>query len=109
MVIKFGRYGKFIACPGFPQCRNAKSFAVKVGVPCPECGAEMVEKKTRRKRIFYSCSSYPKCSFSVWNRPLPTPCASCGGLLTLAGRKGVKCVKCGEVTEPTEAIAATAG
>ena len=109
MVIKFGRYGKFIACPGYPQCRNAKSFAVKIGVQCPECGAEMVEKKTRRKRIFYSCSSYPKCSFSVWNRPLPTPCASCGGLLTLAGKKGVQCVKCGEVTEPTAAIAAATG
>ena len=109
MVIKFGRYGKFIACPGYPQCRNAKSFAVKIGVRCPECGAEMVEKKTRRKRIFYSCAAYPKCSFSVWNRPLPTPCASCGGMLTLAGKKGVQCVKCGEVTAPVEAVGAPAG
>lgn len=103
MVYKYGRYGKFIACSGYPACRNAKSFEVKVGVKCPECGGEMVEKKTRRKRIFYSCGRYPECTFGTWNRPLPTPCPSCGGLLSLNGKQGVVCTKCGEVSEtPSE-------
>ncbi|MBI4317365.1 MAG: type I DNA topoisomerase [Chloroflexi bacterium] len=99
MLIKFGRYGKFIACSGYPKCRNAKSFAIKIGVNCPECGGELVEKKTRRKRIFFSCGSYPKCTFGVWNRPLPNPCPSCGGLLTINGKNAVTCTKCGEVSE----------
>ncbi len=108
MLIKFGRYGKFIACSGYPECRNAKSFAVKIGVNCPDCGGEMVEKKTRRKRIFYSCGNYPKCTFGLWNRPLPHPCPACGGLLTLNGKNGVVCTKCGEVNEASEEPAAVA-
>lgn len=111
MVFKYGRYGKFIACSGYPACRNAKSFETKIGVKCPECGGEMVEKKTRRKRIFYSCGNYPKCTFGLWNRPLSTPCPTCGGLLTLNGKRGVVCTKCGEVSEtpkePVPAVAAT--
>lgn len=94
LVIKYGRFGKFIACSGYPQCRNAKSFAVKIGVKCPRCGGDMVEKKTRRKRIFYSCGTYPKCDFAVWQRPVPQPCPTCGGLLTLNGQKGTKCSQC---------------
>jgi DNA topoisomerase-1 len=109
MVFKYGRYGKFIACSGYPACRNAKSFETKIGVKCPECGSEMVEKKTRRKRIFYSCGSYPACTFGSWNRPLATPCPTCGGLLTLNGKRGVVCTKCGEVSEaPEEAAPAMA-
>ena len=108
MVIKYGRYGKFIACSGYPKCRNSKSFEVKIGVNCPECGAEIVEKKTRRKRIFYSCSRYPDCKFGSWNRPLPHKCPTCGGLLTFAGKKGVVCMKCGEVSEASEEMAASA-
>ena len=107
LVIKYGRFGKFIACSGYPKCRNSKSFEVKIGVECPECGADIVEKKTRRKRIFYSCSRYPDCKFGSWNRPLPHKCPTCGGLLTLAGKKGVVCTKCGEVSEASEDLAAT--
>jgi DNA topoisomerase-1 len=102
MVIKYGRFGKFIACSGYPKCRNAKSFAVKIGVKCPECGGEMVEKKTRRKRLFYSCDKYPTCSFAVWQRPVATPCPACGGMMTQNGAKGIKCVKCGEEIENPE-------
>lgn len=94
LVIKYGRFGKFIACSGYPQCRNAKSLAIKIGVKCPECGGEMVEKKTRRKRVFYSCGNYPRCTFAVWQRPVPTPCPSCGGMMTLNGAKGTRCTKC---------------
>ncbi|MCL4459125.1 MAG: type I DNA topoisomerase [Chloroflexi bacterium] len=98
MVIKYGRFGKFIGCANYPRCRNAKPLAVKIGVKCPECGADLVEKKTRRKRTFYGCSRYPQCSFGAWNKPLPDPCPQCGGLLTLAGKDGIRCLKCGYVT-----------
>jgi len=99
MVVKFGRYGKFIACSNYPECRNTKSYQIKVGVACPECGGDLVEKRTRRKRIFYGCSNYPECEFATWNRPLPQPCPHCGGLLTEAGKDRAKCVQCEEVVE----------
>ena len=97
MVVKFGRYGKFIACSNYPNCRNTKSYQIKIGVACPECGGDLVEKRTRRKRVFYGCSSYPECEFAAWNLPLPQPCPHCGGLLTAASKDKAKCVKCEEV------------
>ena len=99
MIVKFGRYGKFMACSNFPACRNTKSYQIKTGVACPECVGDLVEKRTRRGRIFYGCSNYPECEFATWNQPLPQPCLSCGGLLTLAGKDRAKCDKCGEVVE----------
>lgn len=99
MIVKFGRYGKFMACSNFPACRNTKSYQIKTGVACPECGGDLVEKRTRRGRIFYGCSNYPECEFATWNRPFLQPCPSCGGLLTLAGKDRAKCDKCGEVVE----------
>jgi DNA topoisomerase-1 len=94
MVIKFGRFGKFIACSGYPECKTTKPFLVKVGVKCPECGGELVVKKSKKKRTFYGCSNYPKCNFIVNTRPLPQPCPQCGGLLTAYGRNIAKCTKC---------------
>jgi len=94
MVVKFGRYGKFLACSGYPECKSTKPFQVKVGVKCPECGSELVEKISKRKRIFYGCSNYPKCTFATNLRPLPQPCPQCGGLLTLYRGKQAKCTKC---------------
>jgi len=102
MVVKFGRYGKFIACSNYPACRNTKSYQIKVGVACPECGGDLVEKRTRRGRTFYGCSNYPECEFATWNRPLPQPCPNCGGLLTEAGKDRAKCVQCEEVVELVE-------
>jgi DNA topoisomerase-1 len=102
MVVKFGRYGKFIACSNYPECRNTKSYQIKVGVACPECGGDLVEKRTRRKRTFYGCSNYPECEFATWNRPLSQPCPNCGGLLTAAGTDRAKCVMCEEVVEMEE-------
>ncbi len=101
MVVKFGRYGKFIACSNYPECRNTKPYQIKTGVACPECGGDLVEKRTRRKRVFYGCSNYPECEFSTWKHPLPQPCPNCGGLLTVAGKERAKCVKCEEVVELT--------
>jgi len=97
MVVKHGRYGKFIACSNFPECRNTKPYQIRVGVACPECGAELVEKRSRRGRVFYGCSAYPNCRFATWNRPLSQPCPTCGGLLTQASRSTAKCIRCGQV------------
>ena len=94
MVIKHGRYGKFIACSGYPECKHTASFQVKVGVKCPECGSELVQKVSKKKRIFYGCSNYPNCQFAINLKPLPQPCPKCGGLLTAYRGKLVKCTKC---------------
>lgn len=94
LVIKFGRYGKFIACSGFPECRYTKPFLVKVGVKCPQCGGDIIEKRSKKKRIFYGCSNYPDCHFAINLRPLSKPCPKCGGLLTTYRRNWTKCTKC---------------
>ncbi|GAH25757.1 unnamed protein product, partial [marine sediment metagenome] len=73
MVVKFGRYGKFLACSGYPECKSTKPFQVKIGVKCPECGNELVEKISKKKRTFYGCSNYPKCTFATNRKPLPQP------------------------------------
>jgi DNA topoisomerase-1 len=97
MVIKLGRYGKFIACPGFPECRNTKPLLVRVGVTCPQCGqGEIVEKRggKGRTRVFYGCSRFPECDFTSWQRPVPARCPACGGQLVESGRDSVKCLAC---------------
>ncbi len=95
IVVKTGRYGKFLACSGYPQCKFTKSFQVKTGVSCPECGSELVEKVNRKKRKFYGCSSYPDCTFATNFKPLPQPCPKCGSLMTLYRQKSARCIKCG--------------
>jgi DNA topoisomerase-1 len=95
MLIKMGRYGKFIGCSNYPQCRNTKPLLVKIGVDCPECGGDLVERKTRKGRVFYGCANYPECDFSNWDRPVPQPCPECGGLMAEAGEGWVKCIRCG--------------
>ncbi len=95
MVIKTGRYGKFIACSNYPKCKNTKPYLEKIGVKCPQCGADLVVRRTRKGRIFYGCSRYPECTFSVWDRPLPKPCPKCGGLVVAKGKKKAQCTQCG--------------
>ena len=93
MVIKSGRYGKFMACSDYPTCKNSKPL--KIGVKCPQCGSDLVQRTSRNKgRTFYGCSSYPKCDFIVSQRPLPDPCPECSGLMVASGRDGVRCTKC---------------
>jgi len=99
LIVRWGRYGKFIGCKGFPECRYTEPWLEKVGVACPQCGGDLVEKRTRKGRVGYGCINYPDCEFWVWKRPLPQPCPACGGLLT-EGRKGwVKCIACEEEFE----------
>ena len=81
MVVKVGRYGKFIACPGYPECKNIVKFVEKTGVPCPKCGGDIIVKHTKSKRVFYGCSNYPNCDFVSWNEPVNEKCPNCGEIL----------------------------
>jgi len=94
LIVKRGRYGKFLACSGYPECKYTKSFHVKTGAGCPECGAEIVQKISKKKRTFYGCSNYPNCQFATNFKPLPHPCPKCGGLLTQYRTNWAKCTKC---------------
>lgn len=82
MVIKDGRFGKFLACPGFPECRNAKPILKKIGVACPICGADIVERKSKTRKIFYGCEKYPECDFVSWDKPISEKCPDCGSLMS---------------------------
>ena len=97
MLVKRGRFGKFLACSTFPKCKGTKNLSASggsanTGVTCPDCKqGTITEKKTKKGRIFYSCNRYPDCKYAIWDKPIAMPCPKCGGLLTLKG-KGVKCV-----------------
>ena len=78
MVLKIGKYGKFYACPGFPECRNTKPYFEKIGVTCPKCGGQILIKKTKKGRIYYGCENYPDCDFMSWDRPSQRECPKCG-------------------------------
>jgi DNA topoisomerase-1 len=93
LVVKTGRFGKFVACSGFPECKHTQPFQVKLGVKCPDCGGEIVQRVSKKKRTFYGCANYPKCKFITSFRPLPRPCPRCQGLLTQHGKQAW-CVKC---------------
>jgi DNA topoisomerase I len=94
MAIKIGRFGKFLACTGYPECKTTRSFQVKTGVKCPECGSELVQRFNKKRQIFYGCSAYPKCTFAANAKPLPQPCPACGGLLVEYKEGKAKCTKC---------------
>ncbi|HIX83735.1 MAG TPA: type I DNA topoisomerase [Candidatus Megamonas gallistercoris] len=81
MVVKQGRYGKFLACPGFPDCRNTKPIIKDTGVTCPKCGGKIIERRTRRGVVFYGCENYPQCDYVSWDMPLTTVCKECGSFL----------------------------
>ncbi|MGW8250325.1 MAG: type I DNA topoisomerase [Anaerolineales bacterium] len=94
LVIRWGRYGKFISCSNFPDCRYTEPWLEKIGVKCQVDGGELVERKTRRGRVFYGCENYPECEFTSWKKPLPTPCPACGGLLVIADKQNAQCLNC---------------
>ena len=104
MVIKYGPHGRFLACPGFPECRNTKPYFEKIGVACPKCGKDIVMKKTKKGRKYYGCIHNPECDFMVWQKPSGEKCPRCGKLLLEKGNKLV-CMdeQCGYVkNKPTE-------
>ena len=103
MVIKYGPHGRFLACPGFPDCRSTKPYYEKIGVSCPKCGKDIVLKKTRKGRMYYGCIDNPDCDFMVWQKPSKETCPKCGSLLLHKGNKLV-CMgeNCGYVTQSTK-------
>lgn len=103
MVVKYGPHGKFLACPGFPDCRNTKPYLEKIGVKCPKCGKEVVLKKTKKGRKYYGCEDNPDCDFMSWQRPSAEKCPQCGGYMVEKGNKLV-CAdeQCGFVKENTK-------
>ncbi len=87
MVIKYGPHGKFLACPGFPECRNTKTYLEKVGVPCPKCGKDIVIRKTKKGRRYYGCENNPECDFMVWQKPTSEKCEKCDSIMLEKGKK----------------------
>lgn len=87
MVIKYGPHGKFLACPGFPECRNTKPYFEKIGVACPKCGKDIVVRKTKKGRKYYGCENNPDCDFMVWQRPSNEKCERCGSIMLIKGNK----------------------
>jgi DNA topoisomerase-1 len=94
LMIRHGRFGKFIGCSNFPTCRFTEPWLEKIGVRCPEDGGELVERRTRRGRLFYGCANYPSCEFTSWKKPLPQPCPNCQGLLVAENHKHAECLAC---------------
>ena len=102
MVYKIGRFGKFLACPNFPTCRNTKAIVEKIDVPCPKCGAALIKRKSKRGKAFYGCERYPECDFVSWDKPTKMPCPQCGGMMVQKiGQNGsyIACVnkECGYI------------
>ncbi|MBR2575929.1 MAG: type I DNA topoisomerase [Firmicutes bacterium] len=90
MVLKHGRFGDFIACSGYPECKNTKPIVKKIGVACPECGKDIVERKSRKGRTFYGCSGYPECKFVSWDKPVDRKCPKCGSIMVEKNWKSAK-------------------
>ena len=87
MVVKYGPHGKFLACPGFPECRNTKPYLEKIGISCPKCGKEVVIRKTKKGRKYYGCENNPECDFMSWQKPSDKKCPNCGGYMLEKGNK----------------------
>jgi DNA topoisomerase-1 len=94
LLLRRGRYGKFIGCSNFPTCRYTEPLLEKIGVQCPEDGGDLVLRRTRKGRVFYGCANYPECEFTSWKRPLPQACPECGGLLVVDNKDHAACTKC---------------
>ncbi len=103
MVIKYGPHGRFLACPGFPECKNTKPYLEKIGVTCPLCGGDVVLKKTKKGRRYYGCSNHPECEFMSWPKPSDQRCPKCGSYMVEKGNKLICSEQaCGYLTEKTE-------
>ncbi|KPK95511.1 MAG: DNA topoisomerase I [Anaerolineae bacterium SM23_ 63] len=99
LIVRHGRYGKFIGCSNFPSCRFTEPWLEKIGVICPKDGGELVQRQTRKGRIFYGCANYPECDFTSWKRPLPYPCPDCNDILVVSNDEHAQCIHCGKQVE----------
>jgi DNA topoisomerase-1 len=107
MVVKHGRYGKFLGCSGYPDCKGTSPLPTGVACPQENCGGVLVQRRTKRGRTFYGCSTYPKCEYAIWDKPVPVNCPSCqAGFMVEKGQRSEKalvCLECGEKMSPEEA------
>jgi DNA topoisomerase-1 len=95
MVVRVGRFGKFLACSGYPDCKTTMPYAVKTGVSCPRCGGELVKRiSKKKKKVFYGCSKFPQCEFTVNRKPIAQACPDCGSLLVQYKEGWAKCMAC---------------
>jgi len=101
MIIKIGRYGKFLACSGFPKCKNTKPIQNSSGVNCPNCDGQLIERRTKKGKIFYGCNQYPKCDFALWDKPIDEKCPECKSILVETREGKIKCSnkECGFIKE----------
>jgi len=109
LAIKTGRYGKFLACSGYPDCKFTKSYQIKTGANCPQCGGEIIGRLNKKGRMFYGCSNYPDCKFAINYKPVAEPCPKCGGMMTEYRENQVRCTKCkyrGKVAEEKTKVGA---
>ena len=105
LVIRFGRFGKFISCSNFPTCRYTEPILEKIGVKCPECSTgDVVIRRTRKGRIFYGCSNYPECQFTSWKQPVAEKCPNCSGPLVILNKRDLQCLKCNEIFLQSEIL-----
>jgi DNA topoisomerase-1 len=96
LFYRVGRYGRFIGCSNFPECRHTEQILDKIGIECPKDGGDLVKKNTRKRRVFYGCANYPDCDWTSWRKPIKEPCSVCGGLLVQVNSHSAECTKCGE-------------
>jgi DNA topoisomerase-1 len=96
LVIKTGRFGEFISCSNYPECKYSRQLQTKIGVPCPRCGNDLVERRTRRGKVFFGCGTYPTCDYAIWDKPIAEKCPQCGGMLasSMRGKPRVYCTEC---------------
>ncbi len=94
MVVKHGRYGKFLACPGYPECKNTKPIVEKIDVKCPKCEGDLIKRKSKKGRVFYGCDKYPECDFISWNEPVEKKCPHCNSLMVVKRSKSGKKIEC---------------
>ena len=110
MVVKEGRHGKFLACPGFPECRNTKPILTKIGVKCPKCGGDLIERHSKTGRLFYGCANYPTCRFTSWDKPTNSVCPDCGSMMVEhLDRRGHKILHCSNEKCPNSTLKRSAG
>jgi len=102
MIVKVGRFGEFLACENYPKCKTTRTLAHSLNIKCPKDGGDIVEKRTKRAKIFYGCNNYPKCDFATWKKPIEDKCVVCGGLQVMEKKDLTKCEQCGKETELNE-------
>lgn len=97
LVIKHGRFGQFISCSDYPECKYSRQLFKKIGIPCPRDGSDIIERTTKRGKVFWGCSNFPRCQWGSWDRPIPEPCPTCGGLVvqTTKDKTLLRCLECG--------------